>query len=754
VFDTPQIGAVPMAPGAVSTSPAAATRVLVPLFAATLFLSSFLMFTVEPMVARQMLPLLGGVPMVWNGCVVFFQAVLLAGYGSAHVLTKRVSAPVRLPVYAGLAVLPVAVVKLGVNDGSADAAREPLSWLLVALLTSVGPLFLVLAVSASVLQATFASTRHKSARDPYFLYAASNTGSLVALIAYPTVVEPLLGLSGQARVWTIGYGIFVLLVLACAVAARFALCGGDAVAPPAAADSAAVPDAITWKRRVHWCVIAAVPSSLMLGVTTALTTDISPVPLLWVVPLTLYLLTFVVAFGPSGARATRLADLVLPVLLIVVAVSMLIGGQLPLLLALALHLVPFVAAAMLCHGRLAQDRPSARHLTEFYFWLAFGGMAGGLFNTLAAPLLFSRVLEYPLALAAVAFLRPQDPARRARQPLDYLLPMAAVAVVASVVFFSLEPASPAVVVAAGACAALAFLRRHQVVTLAAVTSVFVVASPWTMTAADTLLHVERTFFGAYRVILTGDGRYRSLTNGTTLHGMQSVEAEYRRSPLTYYHVTGPFGRLMQAVPRLSEAGDVAAIGLGVGSLAAYARPGQQWTFYEIDPAVERIARDESHFTFLKDCGARCRVVIGDARLSMAGSDAQYQLIVLDAFSSDAIPIHLMTQEAMGMYLAHLAPHGVLAFHISNRHLILGGVVSKLAEANGLFPRLRRELMDLRKPWAEGKTSSQWLIMARTPDDLGAIARDPEWMTLRLRPGTPLWTDDFSNIFEVLWFGFR
>src|SRR5688572_932827 len=364
------------------------------------------MFTVEPMVARQMLPVLGGVPMVWNGCVVFFQAMLLTGYGGAHVLARGLAAWARLPVYAVIAVLPLAFARLGVDAASAgQATQAPLSWLLVALLTSVGPSFLVLAVSASTLQATFASTRHESARDPYFLYAASNAGSLAALVAYPTVVEPLLGLSRQAHVWTLGYGVFVLLVVACAAVARVALRAATAAAAPEAASDTAPAEMITWRQRARWCALAAVPSSLMLGVTTALTTDIAPVPLLWVLPLALYLLTFILAFGGARERATALADRFLPALVLGVTATLMLRAQLRLAPALLVHLLPFLAAAMLCHGRLSKERPSPQHLTEFYFWLAFGGMAGGLFNTLAAPLVFSRIVEYPLALAAVTFLR-------------------------------------------------------------------------------------------------------------------------------------------------------------------------------------------------------------------------------------------------------------------------------------------------------------------------------------------------------------
>ena len=748
MLDSPQVGAVPMAQVSASVGSAAATRVLVPLFATTLFLSSFLMFTVEPMVARQMLPVLGGVPMVWNGCVVFFQAVLLAGYGGAHLLTKGVAPRVRLLVYAGLSVLPVMFVSVGVT-AAADASQAPLSWLLMALLTSVGPLFLVLGVSASVLQATFASTRHESARDPYFLYAASNSGSLVALMAYPTFIEPLLGLSSQARVWTIGYGVFVLLVLACAVAARFALTGGVAVASRDTVDSTAT-DGITWRRRVRWCLLAAVPSSLMLGVTTALTTDIAPVPLLWVAPLALYLLTFVAAFGKTGARETALAARWLPILLLAVSANLLLGVRPPLVAGLLLHLVPFLAAAMLCHGRLAQDRPSPRHLTEFYFWLAFGGMVGGLFNTLAAPLLFARILEYPLALAAVAFLRPRDAALGARRALDLALPIAAVAIAGAVILGVWPSTSPVIVTALAVCIGLTWWRRHQTIILATVAAVFLLASPWASLTTEPPLHAERTFYGTYRVTTLPGSTYRSLKMGTTLHGVQNTVPGRQREPLGYYHRTGPFGHLMAAVPHMRQPGSVAAIGLGIGTLSAYAQPGQAWTFYEIDPAVERIARDDRYFTFLKACGAQCRVVLGDARLSLvARPDARYQLIVLDAFSSDAIPMHLLTQDAMAVYLSHLAPHGVLAFHVSNRHLSLSPVVGRLAGHNGLVALQFRDRPQPGMRWASDKAPSWWVMMARTPGDLGALARDVRWTVPKVAAATPLWTDDFSNVFDVL-----
>jgi len=753
MLEAPQAGAVPVAtPAAAATLPRAATRVLVPLFTATLFLSSFLMFAVEPMVARQMLPVLGGVPMVWNGCVVFFQAVLLAGYGGAHVLTRGIVAPVRLLAYAGLAVLPLAFARLGVDAESAARATDaPLSWLLVALLTSVGPSFLVLAVSASVLQATFSSSSHRSASDPYFLYVASNAGSLAALVAYPTVIEPLLGLSRQAEVWTLGYACFVLLVLACAVAARFALAGTKGavhVAPASPAAATAVADAPSWRQRARWCALAAVPSSLMLGVTTSLTTDIAPIPLLWVVPLALYLLTFIVSFSRAGTRAVSVADRLLPSLLLGVALVMFVGATLPLVPAIIVHLSVFLFAALLCHGQLAQERPAAHHLTEFYIWMALGGVVGGLFNTLVAPALFSRVVEYPVALALVAFFRPVRPNAGPRLSIDRALPVVAAVFVAAVLFVPWIATKLALVLSGLATLSfLAMTRRHRPATLAGVAAAMLAGSPWV--AGESVLHAERTFFGIYRVTEERSTGHHALAHGTTLHGMQSLDPARQREPLTYYHRTGPFGNAQKAIWRLREPGRVAAIGLGVGTLAAYVQPGQQWTFYEIDPAIERIARDDRYFTFLRQCGSACQVVLGDARLSLAAAtDARYNLMVLDAFSSDAIPMHLLTNEAMAVYLSRLAPNGVLAFHISNRHLALNGIVGRLAQANGLVALQRRDRKRT-EGWPADKTASEWVVLARTREDLGLLTGDEAWTPPPVTPATPLWTDDFSNMLSVL-----
>jgi hypothetical protein len=475
--------------------------------------------------------------------------------------------------------------------------------------------------------------------------------------------------------------------------------------------------------------------------------------MLWVAPLAIYLLTFILAFGRGRDRALGLADRFLPPLLLAVSVALMLRTQLKIAPALLVHLVPFLAAATLCHGILAKDRPSSRHLTEFYFWLALGGMVGGLFNTLAAPLLFSRIVEYPLALAAVACLRPSRSQKESGSALDWILPLAAAGVAGAVLFGQVVGTQSIVVGSAMVVVVLITLaRRHERRTLAAVAGIFLVASPWVKKPGEQVLHAERTFFGAYRVSEEPASRTRSLAHGTTLHGMQYVQGDRRGEPLTYYHRNGPLGRLLATVPQLKQPGEVAAIGLGIGTLAAYARPGQHWTFFEIDPAIERIARDDRFFTFLKDCDSRCSVVIGDARLSLTERrDARYQLIVLDAFSSDAIPMHLLTQEAVALYLSRLEPHGIMAFHVSNRHLDLGPVVGRLAADSGL---IAMPLRDQRGPaWPSERAPSAWVMVARSADDLRALTGSRTWSPPPVGDA-PLWTDDFSNILQVLNLGLR
>jgi hypothetical protein len=743
-----------------SDAEASPSSLILPLFAITLFLGSFLLFVVEPMVAKMVLPVLGGVPMVWNTCVVFFQMMLLVGYGYAYGASKWIDLRRHTVAHSVILLLPFAMLPLAIQPGAGPSPdSNPIPWLLLVLATTVGLPFVVVSTSASVLQHWFSRTGHPAARDPYFLYASSNLGSLLALVAYPAIVEPTLTLGDQGRFWTVGYAALVVLTCGCAIAVwRDPAVRRTASSAPDAAATMTAKVAIGAWRRARWILLSFIPSSLMLSVTSYLTTDIASVPLLWTVPLGLYLLTFVLAFGSRGERMRALALRAWPLVIVPLALLMVAQIRSPLLIVMLLHLVGFAIAALQCHGELAHDRPDPGHLTEFYFWISLGGLIGGLFNTLAAPLLFKGIVEYPLVLVLVCLVRPPElssQALRARRVAAALVGPVAVAVLTAAVVIGcqrLRAGPGALVLALSIPAVASFTQKRRRLPFGLSLAAMLVVGSFISDATEPLLHAERTFFGVYRVMTDRTGEYRALALGTTLHGMQAVDPARRHEPLTYFHRSGPIGEVFSGLPHLATTREVAVVGLGIGTMAAYARPGQQWTVYEIDPAVERIARTNSYFTFLNDCGEHCRVVLGDGRLSMIRArPGQYGLIVLDAFSSDAVPIHLITDEALSLYLSRLELGGALVFNISNRHVALAGILARLAQHHHL---VAIEQLDLDKggaPWPPAKNESHWIVMARTRGDLGALADDARWIQPVQAPSTPLWTDDFSNILSVLSF---
>jgi hypothetical protein len=598
---------------------AVAGALVVPVFAAAMFLSGFLLFMVEPMAARMVLPILGGVPMVWNGCVVFFQIVMLAGYGYAFGASRWLPLRRHVLLHAAILLTPAAVLPFAIGSGTASPPEgNPLGWLLLLLTATIGLPFFVLSTSASVFQHWLSRTDHPSARDPYFLYSASNLGCLFALASYPTIVEPLLTLRDQARVWTFAYAVFVALAATCGFVAWSRLAAPGQAAALDAAPARAVA-AVSWMRRLRWTALAFVPSSLMLAVTSYISTDIASVPLLWIVPLALYLLTFALAFGRHGARADAIAARALPLLVVPLALFMIAKLRAPLTAIVIVHLAAFAAIALNCHASLAKDRPEASRLTEFYFWISFGGMLGGLFNTLAAPLLFDGIVEYPLVVAVACLLfRAGDVSASKRSAADLVLPIAVGVLTSGTLLVLAAKGAPLSVqlAALSVPAVLTFAQRRQAHRFGWCVAALMAASLAFGDAGERVLYATRTFFGVYRVSADLQGRYHALAHGTTLHGLQAQAPERRGEPLTYFHQTGPFGQAWQALPRAATAREVAVVGLGVGTMAAYARPGQQWTFFEIDPAIERIARTREHFSFMETCGDRCRVVIGDARISL------------------------------------------------------------------------------------------------------------------------------------------
>ena len=711
------------------------------LFTLTIFLSAALLFFVQPLFARVVLPAIGGSPAVWTTAMLFFQTVLLGGYLYAHLSTRYLSAPVQVILHlaiwgAALAFLPPALPEGWELDAGRPVALQTLG--LFAL--GVGVPFALLSSNAPLIQSWYARSGGPSAEDPYFLYGASNLGSMLALLAFPLLAEPLFGASEIARGFAAG---FVALGLG------LATCGGLVFGR-----SRAKPDAPRVDRAgpnlpvmLYWAVLAFVPSSLMLAVTSKISTDIGAVPLVWVVPLALFLLSFVLSFrnvtpvaGQGFTRLTQLAG--------VAALCLMTGafGDYLSPIATVVLVLCFFAIAIWAHRALYEVRPDAGHLTTFYVVMSIGGAMGGLFNSILGPVLFTDHVEGVVTLLVLLLLvfgktlgLTGAHARRgvalglpagvaatgialagAGAPL--VLGGAILAGIAGLVL--IRPALPALLVAAGCVAIL----------------------PVWIAVPDDRLFADRSFFGLHRVI-EQDG-IRLYTNGTTVHGAQrlaDIGAE-RPLPITYYHPAAPMGQVMRSVVG-QKAERVGIVGQGIGSLACYAREGQEWHFYEIDAMVDRVARDPALFSFLSACTPNAPTHLGDARVILAGqSDLAFDVLVIDAYSSDAVPVHLTTREAMELYLDRLAPGGVLLFHISNRYYDIGLPLARSAEALGVHAW--RQLSSEDASDDPGYRQSDVAMIARDPADVAALIETGAWQRLSSDSG-PVWTDDKANPLSIL-----
>ena len=731
-----------------------------------MFLSAALLFLVEPMFAKMALPLLGGSAAVWTTCVAFFQVTLLAGYAYAHASAKLLGKRQQVAVHALVLVAALALLPIHVPAGwTPPPEPNPVWWLLRLLLVAVGLPFFALAATTPLLQEWFARSGQPRSGDPYFLYAASNLGSLVGLLSYPFVLEPLLRLSGQSRLWAWLYGLLMLFVAGCILLAWRIPRDLQSLASASCADrrdegvAARNAENLTPRARLHYVALAFVPSSLMLGVTTALTTDIPAIPLFWVIPLALYLLSFVLVFARKPLHPHLWLSRRLPVLILATSIPIALKGSLPLMVLLPLDLLTLFAVALVCHGELARNRPVTRHLTEFYLWISVGGVIGGAFNALLAPAIFTSVLEFPIALVLAALLCPPinvvEDTPRARW-LDYLLP-AALGMAVAVAILELQGHGVApgrlfnlAIFGPSAICCLRFAARPR--RFAAGVAALILASQFYAGPFGHILHAERSFFGVYRVCDDLENNRRVLFHGSTVHGVQSLDPGFRCEPLAYYTRTGPIGQVFEAFQQSPIENNVAVIGLGAGVIACYHQPHQRLTYYEIDPTVLRIAQDPHYFTFLSECGPPVRVVLGDARRSLRNAPAfGFGMIVLDAFSGDSIPIHLLTREAITLYLSKIAPHGILVFHISNRYLDLHRVLGPLAKDANLACLADDDAQVSQDERREGKFASWWVVMARDPGDLEPLRNPPSWKDLGAGPGSRVWTDDYSNIVSILRF---
>jgi len=743
------------------------------LFSIAIGLGAFLVFVVQPQVGKLVLPLLGGTPAVWNTCLVFFQLSLLGGYLYAHLISRlalRVQIALHLLVMAvaGALVLPVSIAAASAPPD----IQMPSRWLFTLLLVRVGAPFVAISATAPLLQRWLGGTRHPQAHDPYFLYAASNTGSLLALLAYPVVIEPLFPLHAQSDMWTLGYVALALLVAITGMAAWRDRAPAARI-DPLEESMVDLLEPLPVARRLRWIALAAVPASLMLSVTTHLTTDVAAVPLLWIGPLSVYLLTFVLAFAKRPPLSHRWLCALLPVVVLppLLTISFSLTG--PWWALLIAHMVALFVVAMVCHGELAADRPSVARLTQFYLWVAVGGALGGLFNALVAPLVFHSVVEYPLGLLAACLLRPD--AARLSARANATARAIAMSIRRHPFWRDLAWAAGALLAALIVARAMAFTGHADRALAAVAIPLLVAIMQWPISRRYALclvatllavrfidrpeysdLVIDRNFFGVVKVRVTPDNKYHVLMHGNILHGMQPLVTKANERPVSYYGPSGPIGQVFSdqtaASPPSSASparARVGVVGLGIGTLIAYGQPRDQWTFFEINPNVVRIARDPRYFTYLSQSRAPYDIVMGEGRLNLARQpDHEFDLLVLDAFTSDAVPTHLITREAVQLYLDKLKPDGLLLLNISNKYVSLAPVLGAIARDLDLTGRWRM-YVPTPAQGEGGEFPATWVVMGRTATALGAIATDRRWDPLPTEARVPAWTDSYSSLLGVM-----
>lgn len=740
--------------GSTEPQPQRHPGLLLATFAAAIFLSAALLFAVQPLFAKMVLPRFGGAPSVWSVAMVFFQSALLAGYAYAHVITRYLTTRVAVVLHVVVLIVATLALPLGI---AASWDRPPPQgeafWLLGLFTVSIGLPFFALSANGPLLQAWFARTAHPAAKDPYFLYAASNVGSFLALVSYPVLIEPFTRLGQQTVGWSAGFLALIALVAASGV---LVLRSRDAL-PDMLPGSELVPTP-GWRDAATWMALAAVPSALLIAVTAHMSTDVAAAPMLWVVPLALYLLTFVIVFQTRPLLPHRWMLATQPTLIVLLVAVLAAGIVDHIFLTLAVNLLAFFVAAMVCHGELARRRPPPRHLTAFYLSMSLGGVIGGIGAGLVAPQVFSWVAEYPILIVLAILCRPglAWPATP-KERLGWTAAVLAVAAIAApALMFRYDPDAGLYRMAIGALLAVAFVFQRDVLTFAtAIAVTFMVVHLYGRDGGER--ETLRSFFGVHRIVESEDREHRLLMHGTTAHGAQRIRDDDgnpvtgRPEPLTYYHAGSPLARGILAVQaRKNGAVRIGVVGLGTGSLACYVRPGDRLDIYEIDPTVVRIAKDPNRFSFLSTCAPDATVILGDARLTLtAAEDGAYDVLVIDAFSSDAIPVHLLTREAMTIYRQKLAPGGILLMHVSNRHMELASVVAGIASAHGMVSRKKDASDDEEEDDSAYKYSSTVVAVARDDADFGTLAENDDWEVEEPDPSQWVWTDDYSNILGAM-----
>jgi hypothetical protein len=741
-------------------------------FTFTTFLSALLLFAIQPMFAKMVLPVLGGSPSVWSVSIFFFQAALLAGYIYAHLLISKAPPYLTGIIHLGVCILSFICLPIGLSSWWGEPPPgEPYLWQLGMFTASIGLPFVAVSANAPLLQAWFARSGHPNARDPYFLYAASNLGSLIALLGYPFALEPAFGLSQLSYIWAYGFVALVISIATSFFLMRGAQAGGVPETPalPPGAEIAGAPP--TLQERLGWTGLAFVPAAMVTAFTVHVTTDVASAPLLWVIPLALYLLTFVLVFRDNPLIARDSLLFLHLVALIVVLITLSQTRHDNWFVTSSTGVAVFFTTAMLAHRTLYEARPAPRYLTEFYLWMSFGGALGGMFVALVAPKIFSQIFEYPLLLALSVACRPgalKLPADKEakKDELIILWLIAAVGILAIMWLPTMAlnlrmqvgewGTTPLVVMVLAVILIVCVKYPPRQFVAALMIALAIIWLPSAANRGDS----QRSFFGVYRVHPSGDGLFHILIHGTTLHGAQRFYDDNGQpvdntTPATYYYPGSPIGQTIAKRRQVlvAEKGRYGIVGLGAGSSACHKREGETWRFFEIDPTVIQISKNPKNFTFISKCQPDIDIVIGDARLTMAKEkDSSFDLLIIDAFSSDAIPVHLLTAEAVKMYLAKLKDDGVVLLHTSNRYLDLESVLSAIHRE--LPPGTAGVVVsDNNADGSYAQSTSTVVIFTKSEKALETYRSLDGVMELNDN-GVRAWTDDYSDILAAFISKFR
>ncbi len=720
-------------------------------FALLLMLSAFLLFSIQLIFSKMVLPILGGSPQVWTTCMLFFQVMLLAGYGYAHWISTKTPSRIQIPLHLFFLALGTAFIPLNITQSmNQDSVYHPAYWLLKIAFSKIGWPFFILSASAPLLQFWFSRLKSSEGKNPYLLYAASNLGSFLGLFLYPVFIEPRFNLGTQTLAWSATY--VCLLILLC----------GILFLPKSTSNNLLNKNAtshhphLSLKLRIQWIVLAFIPVSLMLGTTTYITLDLAPFPLLWVLPLSIYLTTFILAFSNSSETHLKITQRIIPHILTLFILIVSVKANQPYPLILGLALLTLAVVALYFHCFLWKLKPDTSYLTQFYLCLSLGGALAGCFNSMIAPLIFKSVLEYPIALVLAAYfyrsstISSQGRITKTKITTLFLL---------QILFYSMSRWMPDALISQNLIlkiiyilppALILFSLRHRPILFAWFT-IFILLIWRLPIDKQNQIYESRSFFGTH--IVRRDSKMTKYTNGVITHGAQMTDPARMHEPAAYFHRSGPLGDLFANLSDLWANSHIGVTGLGMGTLAAYSESGQKWFYFEIDPEVKHIAENPKLFSYLQQSKAPYQIILGDGRLSLlAFPDHDFKLLILDAFSSDSIPVHLLTREAFQLYLKKLDPQGVLIAQISNLNMNLEPVMASMAKTSKLKAWGRYDGADEnpQDPKTLGKFASQWVIMSQNPIVINRMESLTQWHPLPLNvPHQFHWTDDYSNILSVI-----